>query len=46
MTNSSESGELISQELACRQQRIDVAVGGTQREESHTLEAFGSSNYY
>lgn len=38
VTNSSESGELISQELASRQQHIDVTVGGIQWEECHTLD--------
>lgn len=30
VTNSSESGELISQALAFRQLLIDVTIGGTQ----------------
>lgn len=39
VTNSSESGELTSQALACRQQHIDDTVGGTQWKESCALEA-------
>lgn len=46
VTNSSESGELISQELGFRQRHIDVTVSGIQWEESHTLEICSSSNYY
>lgn len=46
VTNSSVSGELTSQELACRQQHIDVTVGGMQWEESNNSEACSSSNYW
>lgn len=45
VTNSSERGELISQELAFRQLHTDVTAGGLQCKESHILKTFSGSNY-